>query len=255
MWRIFKYFLAAIILLSVTDAAFCANDRRKKDKKTQSSEAAAEMVGPQQQKKKGSLTPQEYRDNIMEFIVEGDDTLYIGDQLPAARIYDRLKRQKGKDWRKFYKLVHNFSKVYPYALVARQLVAEADSTIAVENLKRGKKEKYVSTVQDELFEAFEAPIRKLTINQGALLMRLIDREVGKSTFLIIKDYKTGMAAGFWQGIAKMCGMDLKAPYDPDGIDYETEELVKIWEAGEFDGLYYSLFGKFPTLPEIPEKYK
>lgn len=244
-----KYFLTVLLLLCVTDVALCAQDKRKKDK---TGSQTQELLGPQRPEK---MTPQQYRNNIMEFVVEGNDTLYIGSQLPAARIYERLSRQKGKDWRKFYRLVHNFSKVYPYALVARKLVAEADSTITADNMKRGKKEKYISTVQDELFDAFETPLRKLTVSQGALLMRLIDREVGKSTYHIIKDYKTGIAAGFWQGIAKMCGTDLKAPYDPDGIDYETEELVKIWEAGEFEGLYYSLFGKFPEMPKIPDEYK
>ncbi len=249
MRRFLKYSLAVLLLLCATDVAFCAQDKRKKDKKDNQTQ---EQVGPQRPEK---MTPQQYRDNIMEFVVEGNDTLYIGDQLPAARIYERISKQKGKDWRKFYKLVHNFSKVYPYALVARKLVEKADSTIAVDELRRGKKEKYISTVQDELFEAFEAPLRKLTVSQGSLLIRLIDREVGRSSYQIIKGYKSGMAAGFWQGIAKMCGTDLKAPYDPEGIDYETEELIKIWEAGEFEGLYFSLFGKFPEMPKIPDEYK
>ena len=86
-------------------------------------------------------------------------------------------------------------------------------------------------------------------------MKLIDREVGKSSFLIIKDYKNGMAAGFWQGIAKLFGTDLKKPYDPDGEDRAIEELVQLWDAGEFEGLYFSLFWKFPPEIEIPSKYR
>ena len=50
--------------------------------------------------------------------------------------------------------------------------------------------------QKELFDAFEEPMKKLTVSQGALLMKLIDREVGKSSYLIIKDYRNRMAAGF-----------------------------------------------------------
>ena len=64
----------------------------------------------------------------------------------------------------------------------------------------------------------------------------------------------GLYSGFWQGIARLFGTDLKAPYDPDGEDRQTEELVQIWERGEFEGLYYSLFWQYPTLPEIPSKY-
>ena len=174
-----------------------------------------------QSRREGKLTPQQHQENLMEYMIEGADTVYVG-ELPAARIYGRLPRQKGRDWRKYYRLVYNFSKV--------------------------------DSVQKELFDAFEEPMRNLTISQGALLMKLIDREVGKSSYLIIKDYKNRMAAGFWQGIAKLFGTDLKAPYDPEGDDRQTEELVKIWEKGEFEGLYFSLFWQYPTLPEIPSKY-
>ena len=197
---------------------------------------------------------QEEDGDYLRYIVENGDTVYV-DDLPAARVYQRLPRQKGREWRQYYRLVHNFSKVYPYALVARHLVEEVDSTIVADNLKRGQRDRYINRMQKELFEVFEQPMRNLTVSQGALLMRLIDREVGKSSFNIIKDYKNGMAAGFWQGIAKLFGTDLKRPYDPDGEDRPTEELVQKWESGEFEGLYFSLFWQFPPTVEIPSKYR
>ncbi len=198
--------------------------------------------------------PQQPEGNVLEYIIDGRDTIYI-DEINASKVYSRLPKMKGREWRKYYRLVHNFSKSYPYALVARKLVAEADSTIAADNLKRGKKDRYVNKVQKELFEIFEGQMRKLTVSQGALLMKLIDREVGKSSYNIIKDYKSGIAAGFWQGIAKIFGTDLKKPYDPEGEDKATEELVQIWEAGDFPAFYWSIFWKDPPEMPIPEKYK
>jgi hypothetical protein len=191
---------------------------------------------------------------ILHYIVEGKDTIYI-DQIKASKVYSRLPKQKGKDWRKYYRLVHNFSKTYPYALAARKIVARADSTIAADKLKRTKRDKYINQVQKELFNVFEKPLRGLTVSQGALLMKLINREIGKTSFRIIKDYKNGIAAGFWQGIAKMFGSDLKKPYDPTGADKNTEELVKLWEAGEFDLLYFAIFMKDPPRADIPERYR
>ena len=94
----------------------------------------------------------------------------------------------------------------------------------------------------------------MTVSQGALLMKLVDREVGKSSYNIIKDYTSGLAAGFWQGIAKLFGTVLKKPYDPEGEDQLTEELVKIWEAGDFQAFYFSIFWKDPPVMPIPEKY-
>lgn len=230
--RIFSRHTALIAILILTAATAAGQERAKKQ-----------------------ITPQEYgRNQLMQYKVEGRDTIYM-EELPAARVYERLPRQKGKEWRQYYRLVYNFSKVYPCAIVARKLVERADSTITADNLKRGKRDRYINAVQDELFTVFEKPLRSLTITQGALLMKLIDREVGKSSYLIIKDYKNGMAAGFWQGIAKLFGSDLKTPYDPQGADRETEELVNLWETGGFEGLYYSLFWEYPKAPEIPSKYR
>lgn len=193
------------------------------------------------------------QENTLRYIVEGKDTIFI-DHINPSKVYSRLPRQKGREWKKYYRLVHNFSKAYPYALVARKLVHQADSTIAADNLKRVKRDKYITSVQNELFSVFESQMRNMTVSQGALLMKLIDREVGKSSYNIIKDYKNGIAARFWQGIAKVFGSDLKKPYDPEGEDALTEELVKIWEAGDFQAFYFAIFWKDPPVVPIPEKY-
>ena len=203
---------------------------------------------------KCAAQPAKGKEKFLQYVVEGKDTIYI-DELKASKVYSRLPKQKGKEWRKYYRLVHNFSKAYPYALAARKIIKKADKDIEDNNLKRLKRDKYINNVQDELFEMFEEPLRNLTVTQGALLMKLIDREIGKSSYMIIKDYKSGIAAKFWQGIAQLFGSDLKKPYDPEGEDRKIEELVEIWEAGDFDAFYFSLFWKDPPNVEIPEKYR
>ena len=190
-WRIF----AAVLVLGWAAGGTCHAQKagKKAPVKVGATAVWGEMPGNE--------------DNALRYIVEGKDTIYV-DNITPSKVYSRLPRQKGREWRKYYRLVHNFSKAYPYALVARKLVQEADSTIAADNLKRVKRDQYVNKVQKELFDVFESQMRNMTVSQGALLMKLIDREVGKSSFNIIKDYKNGMAAGFWQGIAKIFGTDL-----------------------------------------------
>lgn len=200
-----------------------------------------------------NLKDKNLEENVLRYIVDGNDTIYI-DDIRASKVYSKLPKQKGREWRKYYKLVHNFSKAYPYALVARKLVTMADSTIVADNLKGVKRDRYISSVQKELFDVFEKHMRSMTVSQGALLMKLIDREVGKSSYNIIRDYKNRAAAGFWQGIAKVFGTDLKKPYDPEGEDKATEELVKIWEDGDFQAFYFSIFWTDPPELQIPEKY-
>ncbi len=224
--------------------------RRKKEKKTETVSVQDVRKGLQSEK----LTQENINSGKLAYFIEGEDTIYY-DTITASKVYSRVPKQKGKEWRQYYRLVHNFSKSYPYALVARKLVTEADSTILADRLRGTKREKYISQVQKELFDVFEGQMRQLTVSQGALIMKLIDREVGKSSYDIIKGYKSGITAGFWQGIAKIFGSDLKKPYDPDGEDKATEELVQIWESGDFPALYWSLFWKDPPEMPIPEKYR
>ena len=241
--------ITAYVLL-LAGAADCHAQRRKKEKTQEQVSVQDVRKGLQSEK----LSQENTNSGKLAYFIEGEDTIYY-DTITASKVYSRLPKQKGKEWRQYYRLVHNFSKSYPYALVAKKLVVEADSTIAADRLKGAKREKYISSVQKELFEVFEGQMRQLTVSQGALIMKLVDREVGKSSYNIIKGYKSGITAGFWQGIAKIFGSDLKKPYDPEGEDKEVEELVKIWEDGDFNALYFSLFWKdAPEMP-IPEKYR
>ena len=246
MRKLFRHITAAAtaIVLLAGGAMDCHAQLFKKKKK-EKEKVTVEQVRPK---------PAQKQEGVLEFIVEGNDTIYI-DEIRASKVYSRLPKMKGREWRQYYRLVHNFSKAYPYALVAKKLVIEADSVIAAENLKGIKREKYINKVQKELFSVFESQMRSLTVSQGALIMKLIDREVGKSSYNIIKGYKSGITAGFWQGIAKMFGSDLKKPYDPEGEDEATEELVQIWEAGDFPAFYWSIFWKDPPEMPIPEKYR
>lgn len=190
---------------------------------------------------------------LMPYIIEGSDTIYLS-PLAAARVYEKKKRQKGRQWRKYYRLVYNFAKVYPYAIVAKDIVFEADSTIKTEGLVRGDKDKYVNAVIKELFNCFETPLKNLTISQGELLMKLIDRECGFTPYAIIREFKNRFTAGFWQGVAKLFGEDLKRPYDPTGKDEAVEDLVEQWEKGTFEQTYFEIFWKYPPMVQVPEKY-
>ena len=93
-------------------------------------------------------------DSPMSYDVANGDTTYFGVIRPS-KVYSRLPKQKGREWRQYYRLVHNFSKAYPYALVARKLVHRADSTIAADKLKWVKRDRYITQIQGELFSVFE----------------------------------------------------------------------------------------------------
>lgn len=191
---------------------------------------------------------------LMPYFVEGKDTVFYTSLKPTY-VYGKKPRQKGRKWRQYYRQVYNFARVYPYALVAKDIVVAADSTIKANNLKYVRKDIYVDKLMEELFSTFEDTARHMTITQGGMLMKLIDRECGIPPYQIIRSFKNRYAAGFWQGIAKIFGNDLKKPYDPKGDDEPLEELVKKWEDGTFEQLYYEIFWKLPPVVELPPKYK
>lgn len=180
---------------------------------------------------------------VMGYTVENGDTIYIDRIQPAYALNKPVYDLKKKEWRKFYKLIYNFKKTYPYALQAKKAAQQVDSIVAAEHMSGREQDEYVKAFEKKLFKEFEKPLRNLTVTQGRLLMKLIDREMGLTTFYVIKNYRGRFKAFMWQGVARLFGSNLKTPYDRFGKDKKVEELVKMWEAGTFDPLYYSIFYK------------
>ena len=179
-------------------------------------------------------------------ITEQGDTMLL-ESLDPVWVFPKGRRMKDNDWRKYYKLVYNFNKVYPYALVGRKMMAQVDSTLAADVTKRSQRNKYINDVEKELFRIFEKDIRSMTVSQGLVLLRLVDRECGLSAFEIIKNYENGFAANFWQLVARIFSHNLKTRYNPKagGDDAKIEELCKIWDSGEWVHFYYSIFMEYP----------
>lgn len=173
--------------------------------------------------------------------VEGRDTVYQIKLRDTYLFSWPEEKKRGREWREFYRLVYNFRKAYPYALIAKEKFAIADSVLKSKKFTASAREKYIKNFEKDLFKDFEKPLRKMTITQGGLLLKLIDREVGQSSFEIIKDYRGGFNAKFWQGVARLFGSDLKKPYDKFGEDRITEDLVIMYQNGTFEYLYYSIF--------------
>lgn len=191
--------------------------------------------------------------DIMNYKVTDGDTVFF-DDIPPAMIHPKQTMSR-RDWVKYYKRVHNFSKAYPYALVVSRVINETDSLFSADNYTERQKEKYLAKMKDEVLNDFEPVFRQLTLKQGLMMIRLIDREVGMTPYYILKYYFNGATAGFWQGVAKFFKGNLKQPYDRFGEDKDLEELVGYWERGEFDNLYIMVFGK--PRPEIfvPERFR
>ena len=110
--------------------------------------------------------------------------------------------------RQYTALERKVRKVYPMAKVAAFKVAEYNRVYMSFTKERERKE-YVKKAEKELFAEFEDEIRHMTFSEGRILIKLIDRETGKSSFEIIKEFKGGFNAFLWQTVARIFGHDLK----------------------------------------------
>lgn len=190
---------------------------------------------------------------IIGYRIVGRDTVLV-DELPPAVIHPRqyMSRRQYKD---FYQRLHNFSKAYPYAVFVSQTIKETDSLFLADHYSNRQKNRYLTRFKSELLDDFKPVLRRLTLKQGLMMIRLIDREVGLTPYYIIKRYFNGATAGFWQGVARLYKGSLKQPYDKFGQDKDLEEYVEMWQRGEFDDYYLWIFGRPRPEIFIPEKYR
>jgi hypothetical protein len=190
----------------------------------------------------------------MYYVVdEQGDTVFV-DSLDPSWCFPKGTKLKKGDWRRQYRMVYNFNKVYPYALAGSKMMRQVDSVIAADVTKRSQRNAYTHDVMIELFTIFAGDIKRMTITQGVMLMRLVDRECGIPPYEIIKEYRSSFSANFWQLIAKMFGQNLKKRYDPEGEDARLEELVQVWKKGHWDSFYFAVFFEYPPKTAIKRDY-
>ena len=190
---------------------------------------------------------------VMPYVVNGQDTIFLDSIRPS--IITPRSRMTDKQWREYYRRVHNFSKAYPYALFISRTISSTDSLFAVDNYTQRQQDKYLARMKNDLLKEYEPIFRGLTLKQGLMMIRLIDREVGQTPYYILRRYLDTPTAAFWQGLARLYGGNLKQPYEKFGQDSDLEELVGIWETGYFDELYFTIFGQPRPEIYIPKRFR
>ena len=132
--------------------------------------------------------------------------------------------------KRFRRLQYNVKKMYPYAKLAGELLKKYEVELAGVDSDRQRK-KYYKEIEKELKKEFDGEIRKMSTSKGKILIKLIDRETGDTSYEILQEFRGNMSAFFWQSFSKMFGQDLRSAYDPYGADREIESIVQLIEAG------------------------
>lgn len=148
-----------------------------------------------------------------------------GNVLPwmvVSRRYPKHLLRKKREWTRLRNAVYV---TYPYARKAGIIMNDININLAkIENKEERKK--YLKTREKELKKEFADPLAELSVYQGKVLMKLINRQTGNNCYELVKEYKGGFSARFWQTVAFVFGSSLKQPYEAHAGDREIELIVK-----------------------------
>lgn len=186
---------------------------------------SSNVMGQEEERKSG-LNGQKVRAKV-----ENGDTIILDYLMPVHITEYWSPRKKRKYRRKYLKLIRDVKKAYPYAKLAGQKLREYDEELRALKTNREKR-KFLDKVEDELRDEYEGDLKGLTITQGIILIKLVDRETGDTSYELVKQFRGSFSAFFWQSVARIFGHNLKLKYDPMGADWQIEEVVKLIEAGK-----------------------
>jgi hypothetical protein len=168
-------------------------------------------------------------DMLYGIIVDGDTVLLTS--IDEVLVFREPKFNSKREWRRYHRLVRNVKKVYPYAKMAGEKYKVVAAHLL--ELKTEKEKKaYIKQVEQEIHDEYEDDLKKLTITQGRILLKLIDREVGETSYDLLKEFKGTFSAFFWQTLARIFGHNLKSEFDPEGEDSLLNEIVILIENGQ-----------------------
>jgi len=153
--------------------------------------------------------------------------------MPWVIVSDKMPFATRKKYAEWTRLKQNVKRVYPYAILAAAKLKEYDLALA-KIPKECDRKAYLKKSEKELQKQFGEELKGLSINQGRILMKLIDRETGKTTYTIVKEMRGNFNAFMWQSLASLFGSSMKQEYDLNNPEDKLIEVaVKQIEAGEF----------------------
>jgi hypothetical protein len=135
----------------------------------------------------------------------------------------------GEEKNRRNKLRSDIYEVYPYALAAASIFKDVNTALDKIPDRRDRK-KYLKSIDKQLDQVFKGPLKNLSIDQGHILIKLINRQTGTNCYSIIKELKGGFNAVVWQSVGVLFNNNLNRDYDPMGTDREVEGIVHDLEA-------------------------
>ena len=195
------------------------------------------------------------KDTISEnyLIVIGDTITNNSIHLNEIYILPKLKFNSTKSRRRYLILKRKTLKVYPYAKLAAERLESLNKRMASLKSKR-KRKKYTHMVQKYIEDEFADTLKKFTITEGQILIKLIHRQTGQTAFELIKYLRNGWRAFWYNNTARLFNMSLKLPFDPINIeeDFLIEDILqRLFQTEQLE--YQKSYNEF-NLYELSKKW-
>lgn len=161
------------------------------------------------------------------FIVEGDTIHQDVIDLDEIMLFNKLEFKDNKERLRYLILKRKTKKVYPYAkLAADRLVSLNERMESMK--KKSQKRKYAKVIEKYIEGEFSEELKKLTRTEGQILVKLIHRQTGKTTFNVVKELRSGWKAFWYQNTARLFKISLKKEFDPVNVeeDFLIEDILQ-----------------------------
>jgi hypothetical protein len=162
-------------------------------------------------------------------VIDGDTIPIV--PLKQVYVYSFKIIESKKQARKYSRLIRNVKRVYPLAKLAGIKLKEYEE-ILIKATSDHERKKIMKQAEKEMKENYGGELKKLTFSQGKILIKLVNRETGNSSYDLVAELRGKFVAFFWQTFARLFGFNLKTEYDPEGEDKQIEMIVRMIENGQ-----------------------
>ena len=161
------------------------------------------------------------------YLLEGDSIPQYGISLKEVVVFQPLRFKSREELKRYVILRRRVFRVYPYAKLAAERLTILNERLENIESKRGRK-KYLKRLEKFIYEEFEEELKKLSKSQGRILIRLVHRQTGSTTFDLVKELRTGWKAFVYQTTASLFQLSLKDQYNPEEVleDYLIEDILQ-----------------------------
>jgi hypothetical protein len=168
-------------------------------------------------------------EKVPAVLIDGDTVAQLN--LNPVNVFSDRVFLNTEDAMKYYILRRDVKIAYPYAIMAEATFRQCEETMQTMTSESDKRH-YLKQMEKMMMDQYKEDLKNMTINQGRILIKLINRQTGTTSYEMVKELRGTLSAFMWQTVARIFGNNLKDTYDPETEDRDIEGIIELIELGE-----------------------